>query len=42
MLEALPVSVHWLFCWLLLPGAIVPEGGAPASVGSASVLPARL
>ena len=40
--EPAPFNVHWLFCWLPLPGVMAPEGAAPASVASARVLAARL
>src|ERR1035437_1502975 len=40
-LDPAPFSVHWLFCWLPLPGAIVPVGAVAASVNSTSVFAAR-
>src|ERR1035437_3270250 len=40
-LDPLPFTMHWLFCWLPLPGAMVPTGNAPVSVSSASVFRVR-
>src|ERR1035441_2115543 len=40
--EPLPFRTHWLFCWLPLPGVIVPAGAAPASVNNQSAFCARL
>src|ERR1019366_4026784 len=37
-----PLSVHWLFCWLPLPGVMPEAGWTPASVTSHKVFSARL
>src|ERR1035441_4059094 len=41
-LDPLPFRTHWLFCWLPLPGVMVPVGAAPASVNNASAFCARV
>src|ERR1017187_10551429 len=41
-LDPAPFSVHWLFCWLPLPGVRPDKGWTPASVSSPKVLSARL
>src|ERR1022692_1435903 len=41
-LDPAPFSVHWLFCWLPLPGVMPEPGWTPASVSSHKVFRARL
>src|ERR1017187_2146628 len=41
-LDPAPLSVHWPFCWLPLPGVMPEAGWTPASVSSHKVLSARL
>ena len=41
-LDPLPFRTHWLFCWLPLPGVMVPTGAVPASVNNESASCARL
>src|ERR1039457_1262211 len=41
-LDPPPLSVHWLFCWLPLPGVMPEPGWTPASVSSHKVFSARL
>ena len=41
-LDPLPFRTHWLFCWVPLPGVMVPAGAVPASVNNESVFCARL
>src|SRR5271169_1746642 len=41
-LDPPPLSVHWLFCWLPLPGVMPEAGWTPASVSSHNVFSARL
>src|ERR1700722_1949066 len=42
MLDPLPLSRHWLFCCVPLPGVMELDGGAPASVNSVRAFCARL
>src|ERR1035441_5172053 len=41
-LDPAPLRVHWLFCWLPLPGVRPDAGWTPASVNSHKVFSARL
>src|SRR5580704_5593275 len=41
-LEPAPLSAHWLFCCVPLPGVMDPVGCAPVSVSRTNVFCARL
>jgi hypothetical protein len=41
-LDPAPFKMHWLFCWVPLPGVMPLAGDVPASVSSISLFCAQL